>query len=85
MGPPVHKGAFLLFPGVLYDNHSIKQPDQYYFDIYKAKYQKTVRDLLNDSLPLWYSTLDAAEVLLIFIVYRICHLKCPVNTIVFKL
>ena len=44
------------------------------------KYQKTVRDMLNDSFPTL--CIYFVEILSLFIVHRSCHLKYQFNTIV---
>ena len=47
-----------------------------------AKYQKSVRDLMNDSFSFLIQYAYAMKVLSIFLIYRICHLECHFNTIV---
>ena len=45
-----------------------------------AKYQRSVRNMLNDSFPTQF--IYTAEILSVFIIYRICNLECHFNNIV---
>ena len=45
-----------------------------------SKYQRSVRDMLNDSFPLSY--ISSVKILSVFVIYRISHLKCHLNAIV---
>ena len=47
-----------------------------------AKYQKSVRDMINDSFPFLIQWTCAVKVLSIFLIYRICLLEYHFNTIV---